>query len=754
MGRFRRFVRHNDLFITYMVPMVVVFILLFAYMLISANVQSRSLVSEDVRNLGVSRVEDVRYRVDMVLDDVNSSLNQLGGSADSMLLMKYEDPSQYDDSLTAVMKRLDEERNFTRGVENYGIFYAAASTVVYGDGTYSEDEFIRDVIGIGEEDLFRRQLETVDELAIWVLRDAQERVQYMIASQSYPQGRQTKLASGFAVISNSTLLGLLQAQINEYSNYLILDSDGEILLSANSNGIPAEMLKNMVQSGKTMQTMTNPGVFLYCIPSEKTGWYYAGVISLKGYQNLVLTEEYRNLFLMLGAFILALMISFLLSRRVTRQLHEMNLLLTDGHNTAEDESSFLMFRTMQRRLQEIVDKGETLSQTVSSNRDVLLEMFFRDIILQRAKMEDTTAQFTRLGIEWPKGTVFMALIRVRGDLNANQMQYRELCRQWLSRLQMERGDEVVFFPLQDDYLCCVVTVLWADRAPRVIGRLRYQLRGILHSTSHVSYELATSEAYPNLSYLPYAYQACIDELASQFYGVASRSGYMDAVDYPYEKERQLLNCLLSGDEQHMLERLEEFFTLNFTLRPLNLNAIDQFAHLLDGTLRRAITESELPEDVYGDRLERIYQRVDETAHVDGFCELFRNEFLWLCRGIADSRNNRSDVMAQRIRDFIAEHYHEELSMGDLAQELNLSLSYMSVVFKRCMGRNFSDYLNRYRVAAAKELLIHSDKTVAQIATETGFISANTFIRTFKKVEGITPGQFRGTGLNEVPEGPI
>ncbi len=108
-------------------------------------------------------------------------------------------------------------------------------------------------------------------------------------------------------------------------------------------------------------------------------------------------------------------------------------------------------------------------------------------------------------------------------------------------------------------------------------------------------------------------------------------------------------------------------------------------------------------------------------------------------------------MSQRIRDYVADHYREDFSMADLARDLNLSMSYMSVVFKRSTGRNFADYLNRYRISVAKDLLMHTDKTISQIATDSGFISANTFIRTFKKIEGITPGQYRGAGLSDNPE---
>lgn len=57
-------------------------------------------------------------------------------------------------------------------------------------------------------------------------------------------------------------------------------------------------------------------------------------------------------------------------------------------------------------------------------------------------------------------------------------------------------------------------------------------------------------------------------------------------------------------------------------------------------------------------------------------------------------------------------------------------------------RDFSDYLNRYRLEQAKLLLIETGETVGDIGLRVGFNSPQSFIRVFKRYEGETPGQFR------------
>ena len=92
--------------------------------------------------------------------------------------------------------------------------------------------------------------------------------------------------------------------------------------------------------------------------------------------------------------------------------------------------------------------------------------------------------------------------------------------------------------------------------------------------------------------------------------------------------------------------------------------------------------------------------------------------------------------------YVAEHYQEDLSLNDISYQLQLSPSYLSSVFKEYHHSTFLEYVNQYRVAKAKPLLLNSQEPVSAIAQRVGCANVNTFIRIFKKEEGVTPGQFR------------
>mgnify|MGYP000773238149 CR=1 FL=1 len=92
--------------------------------------------------------------------------------------------------------------------------------------------------------------------------------------------------------------------------------------------------------------------------------------------------------------------------------------------------------------------------------------------------------------------------------------------------------------------------------------------------------------------------------------------------------------------------------------------------------------------------------------------------------------------------YVQNHKHEMVTMSDMAKLCHLSPSYFSRLFRRELGENFINYVNRKKVQWAKERLRSSNDSVVQIAQELGFMDSSYFISVFKKFEGTTPLVYR------------
>ena len=92
--------------------------------------------------------------------------------------------------------------------------------------------------------------------------------------------------------------------------------------------------------------------------------------------------------------------------------------------------------------------------------------------------------------------------------------------------------------------------------------------------------------------------------------------------------------------------------------------------------------------------------------------------------------------------YINNHYQQDLSLEDVAGFAGFSRYYFSRSFKKQTGYSFKDYLCQKRLQVAVDLLIRTDKSMKDVALESGFGSVATFNRVFREKKGCTPTQFR------------
>ena len=113
-------------------------------------------------------------------------------------------------------------------------------------------------------------------------------------------------------------------------------------------------------------------------------------------------------------------------------------------------------------------------------------------------------------------------------------------------------------------------------------------------------------------------------------------------------------------------------------------------------------------------------------------------------GTKEQEGNREvHIRVERAKELIKDGYGDSsLSLESISEKLGLTAPYLSRIFAEHQPPGFLDYLNRYRLEQAKDILRETDETVGDIGLRVGFNSPQSFIRVFKRYEGETPGQFR------------
>ena len=97
---------------------------------------------------------------------------------------------------------------------------------------------------------------------------------------------------------------------------------------------------------------------------------------------------------------------------------------------------------------------------------------------------------------------------------------------------------------------------------------------------------------------------------------------------------------------------------------------------------------------------------------------------------------------KNVAVYIKENYWNDFSLNEMAEMAHLTPTYFCSVFKESYGLSPMNYLQNVRIENAKKLLVHSDKSITDIAFEVGFKSVHYFSRYFKNHEGISPNDYR------------
>lgn len=97
---------------------------------------------------------------------------------------------------------------------------------------------------------------------------------------------------------------------------------------------------------------------------------------------------------------------------------------------------------------------------------------------------------------------------------------------------------------------------------------------------------------------------------------------------------------------------------------------------------------------------------------------------------------------KQIAAYIEENYTEDLSLSDVARAMHYSDPYFCNIFKKCFNKSFIMYLTELRIEKSKILLKDATVNIKEISDKVGFQDSNYYAKVFKRMEGMTPSEYR------------
>ncbi len=219
--------------------------------------------------------------------------------------------------------------------------------------------------------------------------------------------------------------------------------------------------------------------------------------------------------------------------------------------------------------------------------------------------------------------------------------------------------------------------------------------------------------------------------------------------YSYNSEKKILNFLNNGDFDSLKTELREIVNQMKEEEDIsNDNILLIFNQLVGATIKYLVEHNINTSKIFRSNI-NIYSVIANLDTVDEIEEYLIEVYKSILDYTAPNRENKEIKYCEQIIRYLDGHYKEDVRFDDIAEEIGISYSYLRKLVKEETGKSLIDNVNILRIEEVKNLLLHTDLSISQIAQEVGYRNIQSVIRFFKKYEGISPSEFKSLKQRDI-----
>lgn len=217
--------------------------------------------------------------------------------------------------------------------------------------------------------------------------------------------------------------------------------------------------------------------------------------------------------------------------------------------------------------------------------------------------------------------------------------------------------------------------------------------------------------------------------------------------FDLESETVLSRSVIAGNAEKTEELLRELRDSAETARDLAPHSIELLLEQLEGALLRTLGAVVFSQPEVQQEARRLLSLARSEMEYHGRFDRLTEVFRYLCVTAASASQHKHVRLTNDMKRFLEERYRDsQIGLAAVAEAFRLSPGYVSRFFKEHAGVGLAEYLERYRIGRAMEDLLDSDDPVSEIAMRAGYTNPNTFYKAFRRITGVSAGEYRQRGV--------
>jgi two-component system, response regulator YesN len=283
----------------------------------------------------------------------------------------------------------------------------------------------------------------------------------------------------------------------------------------------------------------------------------------------------------------------------------------------------------------------------------------------------------------------------------------------------------------------------SDLCKQVVNSLSAHL-----STLNINTFFGISNVHSDLKSLNSAFGESVAALNSR--GICSNQQYTffsyvanEPLSMNWDKYEEFLFRIESGMTGQIKALLDDLFDYFKSLKHCTLSDVKYYCFQLADNAKIIMSEylEQVNTNTVSASMQNILNSMFSLIEIKQYYEQFFTNITEILK--SKSVYSSNDVI-EKMQIYAKRNYYKNLNVEFLSSLFYMNRSYCSHLFKEKTGENFVDFVNQIRIDKAKELLKNTDKKMYQISKSVGYDNVKYFFRIFKKLERITPEQYRKT----------
>lgn len=209
-------------------------------------------------------------------------------------------------------------------------------------------------------------------------------------------------------------------------------------------------------------------------------------------------------------------------------------------------------------------------------------------------------------------------------------------------------------------------------------------------------------------------------------------------DYSTDQELRIIAAIKSRNSALASSYINKILDINFLENKASLDMLKCLLYDLMGTIIKGVQEvEEIPGEDLG------LKRISVKMPLEKIKETFGGAVEKLCKSSDNSRESgQNQQLCEKLQKYIQENFSDpDLNISQTGLHFHMTPAYLSSIYKKYTGESLLKVINQTRIDEAEKLLAEGINVV-EVAERVGFRDSSTFIRTFKKFTGATPGQLK------------